>query len=190
MTALLGGSMLLIAASAAALVYGWLDGDDTFIWGSIAATVGAALLVGIAYWRSARQPAVVTGEGEAPGPGDEATQVQPQAGPPPAEAAGTPAPQAGPGVPPETTAGPAPEEVGVPASEAGPGGAAEAMTAATAGAEAGAPEGEAATDVVAVPRTKKFHRTDCRFASAQGGERMSRDEAEAKDFTPCGVCKP
>jgi hypothetical protein len=80
MTALLGGSVLLIAVSAAALVYGWLNGDDTFIWTSIVATAAAAVLVVVAYVRSSKEPAVVTGDsGPGPATDEQPTQAQPAA---------------------------------------------------------------------------------------------------------------
>ena len=36
MTALIGGSILLIVASAAVLVFGWIGANENLIWGSIA----------------------------------------------------------------------------------------------------------------------------------------------------------
>jgi hypothetical protein len=78
MTALLGGSVLLIAVSSAALVYGWLNGDDTLIWTSIGATAGAFILVVIAYIRSSREPAIVTTDSR-PGPASEKPPPPPPA---------------------------------------------------------------------------------------------------------------
>lgn len=52
MTLLLGGSILLIAGSAVALVLGWVNAEETYIWGSIAATAAAAALLVVAYVRS------------------------------------------------------------------------------------------------------------------------------------------
>lgn len=52
MTLLIGGSILLIAASAIALAFGWVTSDESLIWTSIAASVGAAVLLALAYYRS------------------------------------------------------------------------------------------------------------------------------------------
>jgi hypothetical protein len=181
MTALLGGSVLLIAASAAALVYGWLNAEDTFIWGSIAATAGAAVLVVVAYLRSSKEPVVTASAG----PGGEAG---------PAPLAHTP-PESGPSEAPTQVQAPAP---GAPA----PSPAAPPSEAATAAMPAVAPEdvgdddagtsadGPATQQVVGIPKTKKFHKPTCRFASAEGAEPMTRADAESRSFGPCGVCKP
>jgi hypothetical protein len=45
-------------------------------------------------------------------------------------------------------------------------------------------------EVVAVLSTKKFHRPECRYASASTGEKMSKGEARKQGLAPCGVCKP
>jgi hypothetical protein len=182
MTALLGGSVLLIAVSAASLVYGWLNGEDTFIWASIAATGGAAILVVIAYLRSSKEPVVVgeTGLGghqgpapldqtsSAPAPDEAATQVQPAS----------------------TDAPPAPPSEAATAAMPAAAGAAVAGTAGD-GDDAGTTAGGPATQqVVGIPKTKKFHKPECRFATAEGAEPMTRADAESRAFEPCGVCKP
>ncbi len=46
------------------------------------------------------------------------------------------------------------------------------------------------TDVVAIPRRGKYHRTDCRYARSQGTERMTRALATHRGYSPCGTCKP
>lgn len=210
MTLMLGGSILLIAGSAVALVMGWINAEETYIWTSIAATAVAGVLLVLAYFRSrataepvqrgndvetrgaeidpeilkdreerskqkyARQMA----RGEEEGSGDETQVLAPDAPPPEGPSAG------------------------------GPGAAATAATAATVGSPAGGgettavvgeggggDEGSSGSDgsaetVVAVPKTKKFHRSDCRFASAKGTETLSRADAEGRGFDPCGTCKP
>ncbi|HYN36778.1 MAG TPA: hypothetical protein VEV82_07335 [Actinomycetota bacterium] len=61
MTLLLGGSVLLIGGSAVALVLGWLNANEGFVWTSIAATLGAAVLLVIAFLRSRQEaPAAAT----------------------------------------------------------------------------------------------------------------------------------
>ena len=57
MTILIGSSVLLIAASAVALVFGWTGADQSLIWTSIAATAAAAVTLALAYFRSRSQPA-------------------------------------------------------------------------------------------------------------------------------------
>lgn len=67
MTALIGGSLLLIVGAAVALVIGWIGADESLIWTSIAASVGAAVMLSLGYYRSkteaARRPPP---EGEPP----------------------------------------------------------------------------------------------------------------------------
>jgi hypothetical protein len=55
MTALVGGSVLLIAASAIALVFGWLTAESTLIWISITASVVAGVLLALGYQRSKQE---------------------------------------------------------------------------------------------------------------------------------------
>ena len=193
MTLLLVGSILLIAGSAAALVVGWLNAEETYIWTSIAATVAAAVLLTLAFFRSRGSAAAVaaqteekrgaeidpailadraerseqkyaraTTRGEDEGEGAETQVIAPDAPPPDGPSADAPA-----------------------TGDAAPG--AEAATGATVGPPAG---GEYVDTVVAVPKTKKFHRSDCRFASAKNTETLSRSEAESRGFDPCGACKP
>ncbi|HJR44039.1 MAG TPA: hypothetical protein VJ927_00380 [Actinomycetota bacterium] len=57
MTALIGGSLLLIAGSAIALVIGWTSADESLIWTSIAASVGAAVMLSLGYYRSRAEAA-------------------------------------------------------------------------------------------------------------------------------------
>lgn len=52
MTALIGGSILLIVASAAVLIFGWIGANENLIWGSIAASVAAAVCLALAYAKS------------------------------------------------------------------------------------------------------------------------------------------
>jgi hypothetical protein len=55
MTALIGGSMLLIAGSAVALVFGWISAEATLIWTSIGASVTAGILLALGYSRSKQE---------------------------------------------------------------------------------------------------------------------------------------
>ena len=47
-------SMLLIAASAVALGFGWITANESLIWASIVATGAAAILLALAYYLSIR----------------------------------------------------------------------------------------------------------------------------------------
>ena len=55
MTALVGGSLLLIASSAVALVFGWITAESTLIWISIGASVVAGVLLALGYQRSKQE---------------------------------------------------------------------------------------------------------------------------------------
>ncbi len=69
MTALIGGSLLLIVGAAITLVLGWTSADESLIWTSIGASVAAAVLLSLGYHRSkaeaSRRPAP---QQEPPGP--------------------------------------------------------------------------------------------------------------------------
>ncbi len=59
MTRLLAGAIALILLSAGALLLGWLGANETFIWISILASVGAAVCLALALQRGrslARSP--------------------------------------------------------------------------------------------------------------------------------------
>jgi hypothetical protein len=61
-TALIAGSIVLIGLSAGALALGWIGSSTELIWVSIGASVGSAVCLALAYYRSrtaARAPAVV-----------------------------------------------------------------------------------------------------------------------------------
>lgn len=53
----MGGSVLLIAASAVALALGWANADEVLIWTSITASSAAAVMLALAYFRSRSAPA-------------------------------------------------------------------------------------------------------------------------------------
>lgn len=164
MTALLAASILLIAGSAVALVMGWLNADETYMYVSIGATAAAFVALVVAYFRSGNVPAAAT---QAP----VGSEDQPQD----TDASSTTTVVA------EDQSDPNATQVIPPA----PAGAPAAAEDATGG---GALSGDA--EVVGVPSTKKFHRPECRFAGAKGTEKMSRADADDKGFAPCGTCKP
>lgn len=210
MTLLLGGSLLLIAVSAVALVMGWLNAEETYIWTSIVATAVAAVLLILAFFRSRAKAPVPAGGIENRG-----AEIDPDILADREERSQQKYARA-------TTRGGGEEDAGAqtqvlepdssapdPSSSDDSGATAGTVaTAATVGPPAGANEdsgadGEsdsssaesdsgtaASSTVVAVPKTKKFHRSDCRFASAKKTETMSRTDAEGRGFAPCGTCKP
>jgi len=52
MTGLIAGSIGLIVLSAIALFFGWIDANETLIWASVFASVGAAVCLALAYGRA------------------------------------------------------------------------------------------------------------------------------------------
>jgi hypothetical protein len=56
-TGLIAASIVLIAVSTASLAYGWIEASSAFIWGSIAASVGCAVCLALAYYRSRAEAA-------------------------------------------------------------------------------------------------------------------------------------
>lgn len=52
MTSLILGSIVLIVVSAIALVAGWIGSNESLIWVSVIASVGAAVCLALAYYRS------------------------------------------------------------------------------------------------------------------------------------------
>lgn len=45
-------------------------------------------------------------------------------------------------------------------------------------------------DVVGVASSRKFHRSDCRYARVRGAAKMTRSLARRRGMEPCGICKP
>ncbi len=52
MTSLVGASVLLIAASALALFFGWVTANESLIWTSIGASVASGVALALAYSRT------------------------------------------------------------------------------------------------------------------------------------------
>lgn len=164
MTLLIGASVVLILASAATLVLGWVNENEGLIWTSIAFSVGAALALALAYVRSRREgftpaPEAASGDEAAAPPRHEVTEPPDEA---PAAAEERPEPAA----PVETV-----EEPQIAAAE-------------------GAAAEESAEEVVAIPERKKFHRPSCRYAKAAGAEPIMKSEATRRSYSACGICKP
>ncbi|MDQ3956010.1 MAG: hypothetical protein M3285_10745 [Actinomycetota bacterium] len=165
MTALLAASILLIAGSAVALVMGWLNANEGYMYVSIGATAAAFAALVVAYFRSSKVPAAAT-----------QTPVGSDDQPEEADAASTTAVVA------EDQSDPNATKVIPPAP---PGPQTELKGDST---DEGTLAGDA--EVVGVPSTKKFHRPECRFAGAKDTEKMTRADADEKGFAPCGTCKP
>lgn len=130
MTVLIGASVLLIAASAIALVSGWVSANESLIWTSIVTSFGAAIALALAFFRSRVEAAQLARRTAAE---TQRAAVQEQAR----------------------------------AAEAG-----------------------AAEPVVAVPSAKRYHRPNCRYATARGARETTADDARAEGYRPCGICKP
>jgi predicted lipid-binding transport protein (Tim44 family) len=183
MTILIGASVLLIAGSAVALVFGWTGADQTLIWTSIAATAAAAVTLALAYFRSRHEPAPSQGASpaqDASRPTSSstatATQIRPE------EAATSRDPEAT-----APARGSASEDASADEKPAEPPATEEVPAAAP------APRAKPTVrkmEVVTIASTKKFHRPECRYASSSGAEKMSKGEARKQGFAPCGVCKP
>jgi hypothetical protein len=158
MTLLIGSSVLLITASAIALLFGWITADERLIWTSIVASAAAAVALAVAYQRSRAE---VDAARRAPPPG---RTVVP----------GATAPLTGmatqSSIRPQTPS----------------------QTRATSKPQGSKPWVSPMNDaeVVAIPRRRKFHRPDCRYAKSAASERMPRSAARRRDYDACGICKP
>lgn len=127
MTVLVGASVLLIAASAIVLVFGWATANESLIWTSIVASAAAAVALALAFFRGRQEAAALSR-----------------------------------GAPPETPAEPG---------------------------AAHEPEG-AASEVIAVKDSQRYHRPDCRYARSRHAATMTKATAHREGFRPCGVCRP
>jgi hypothetical protein len=163
-TALIASSILLIAASAAALTFGWIDENGALIWLSIAASVASGICLALAYYRSR---AVATAP-PPPTADPETVRVRPATeapSPPPTDLFDADSGMTPPPSPPQPTVEPTP---------------------------VGAPEvsslGE--DDVIAVPELGRFHRPGCRYAGVEGAVRLSKAAARRRAYSPCGICRP
>lgn len=133
MTVLIGASVLLIAASAIALVFGWASANESLIWTSIVASFGAAVALALAFLRSRVEASALARRTAA----QDTSTTRPAA--------------------PE---GAVPTELGSDAS------------------------------VIAIPSSSRYHRPDCRYASAKGAAPMTVAAARKEGHRPCGICKP
>ena len=168
MTALIGGSLLMIAAASIALVFGWLGADPTLMWVSIGSSVAASVLLALGYNRSRIEVAAASRE--------LARRTRP---------AGTTPPGTSPAV--AATPAMAPPASATPASIDAPYGV----------GSAGEDTGLFAVDldddedeVIANPERNRFHRPECRYAKVAGTVPMSPTAARGRGYVACGICKP
>jgi hypothetical protein len=163
-TALIASSVLLIALSAAALTFGWIDENGALIWLSIAASVASGICLALAYYRSRAAAAAPP----PPAPDPETVRVRPATevpAPPPTDLFDADSGMSPPPGPPQPTVGPSPVAAPVVNSL-----------------------GE--DDVIAVPELGRFHRPGCRYADVEGAVRLSKAAARRRAYTPCGICTP
>jgi hypothetical protein len=166
MTGLIGGSLLLIIASALALFFGWITADPSLMWVSIVASGLSAILLALGFGRSRteidravaiamRKEGLVTeAEAQAAEQAQRVASTRKAARPPPVAS------------------------VSVAAER-------EAATAAMPALDA--VEGR---QVVAIPARKRYHRPECRFSVAKGAQTVSLAAAQRRGYDACGVCKP
>jgi hypothetical protein len=185
MTVLIGASVLLIAGSAVALVFGWTGADQTLIWTSIAATAAAAVTLALAYFRSRSEPAPAQAQASAPERSEPEPEPRDASA---AQGAATPATAATAGA--AAAASSATPAVTDEADEADEADEPPPTQEVPAAAPARSKPTVRRLEVVAIASSKKFHRPDCRYASSAGAEKMTKGEARKQGFAPCGVCKP
>lgn len=169
MTVLIGGSVLLIAASAIALVFGWAGASEPLILTSIVASVASAVMLALAYYRSRSEATTTPGVAAPPQQRRSAAETQV------ARPVGSPS---------EVQRG---DETQLSTAVSGFATAASRPeTPSPSKPQSSAPDAE----VFVVPSSKKFHRADCRYAKSATGEVMPRSAARRRSYEPCAVCKP
>lgn len=81
MTSLVGASVLLIAGSALALIFGWVTANESLIWTSIAASVASGVALALAYGQARSE--MPSGPGR-PAPAGPTAEADVEAASPPA----------------------------------------------------------------------------------------------------------
>ncbi len=196
-TALISGSLVLLVGAAAALALGWGSAKESYILGSMVASLVAGVLLVAAWVVSKRKPAVRKAEGPdlavappPPMPSVKKPVTEDVISAPKrrrkAQKPSTPSPPSPPSR--RATAPPVPEAKPEPAPLEVVPGRKEAKTRAK--AEPAAAAAVSAGDVIAIPDRKRFHTPECRFAKAKGAERMSKASARRRGYVACGICKP
>jgi hypothetical protein len=166
MTVLIGASVLLIAASAIALVFGWAAANESLIWTSIVASAGAAVTLALAFFRSRVEAAAVARRSAREGATEPTVAAtEPVAA---AEPAAEPSPTAATEIAPEPVRRAAKPRSAAPPTRAAPDN----------------------TEVFGSRDSKRYHRPECRYAASKRAEKMTRSEADALGYRACGICKP
>jgi Zn-dependent protease with chaperone function len=158
MTALIGGSVLLIVIASVTLVLGWAGTNEPLIYTSITSSVASFVCLALAYYRSKSEARrVVAAAHAAESPEEQAPDASETAEP--GESLDEP-----------EAAGELPIDSTQPVPQVN--------------------AQENADVVVAFPQRRKYHRPSCRYASAQGGERVSKEAAVGRGYDACRLCKP
>jgi hypothetical protein len=192
MTALIGGSVLLIIVASVSLVMGWAGTNEPLIYTSITSSVASFVCLALAYYRSKAEARKIVAAADVIEGVESAAAIDEE----PSDDALV-----------DTTS-----EDAVPQDEA-PASTAADVEESDESAEdlvlAGTQEFAAVTDdepprdegstgpdeprsdeVVAIAQRRKYHRPECRYAEAAGGERVSKEVAVARGYDACRVCKP
>ena len=187
MTALVGGSVILISLAAVALGLGWLGVEPAFVWVSIVSSIAAAVLLALGYAR-ARTEIDRAVRAEDAGHDAAVTPVRPA----PVDVVAADEPEED-------------EEDAAPALEAPSSAAVDDATrpfpaavpvlqtparSRAFGAEAASPDDSTSDRVVAIEGGKRYHRSTCRFAQSKSAMEMSRGDASERGYLPCSICKP
>jgi hypothetical protein len=183
-TALVGGSVILISLAAVALGLGWLGVEPALVWVSIVSSIAAAVLLALGYARArtemdravraedAAHVAVVTPV--LPAPADDGAGDEP-------EEDAAPVLEAPPSAAVDDATRPFPAAVPVLQTPAQP---------RPFGVEDASPDDAASDRVVAIEGGKRYHRSTCRFAQSKSAMEMSRGDASERGYLACSICKP
>lgn len=158
---MISASALLVVIAFVTLIVGIFQSGLGLIWVSIAASVLAAVFLGLGVV-GGRRPLAAGGEGPVTGvlePAERALTLDERIAMP-AEAA--------------------PEAVEAPATPARP---------AASRARAARPAAGEVT-VVVVPGRDKYHKETCRYAKGAGAMTLTKNQARRDGYKRCGVCKP
>ena len=194
MALLMGGSLVLIAASAGILVVGWLNANPSMIVASMAGLVTAGLLLVVAFIRGRRiiarsSGAVVTTGYEAPVEAEPVARVpvDPVVAPlplPGAASVSAPIEEPEPAAPAATPKPRKTRKTRKPATTA--------ATSTTMKPKATAKKTTAKQPpkVVVFDGRDKYHRPECRFAKGRGAEKVTKATARRWGYEPCSICQP
>jgi hypothetical protein len=186
MTALIGGSILLIIVASVSLVMGWASTNEPLIYTSITSSVASFVCLALAYYRSkgeARKIVAAADVAEGVDPLVDEEPADDQLVDTSAEASTKEA---------DAEEAVAEEEIPLAGTQAIDLVTDDEPSPVVGSAESEpTPEPEASTDdVVAFAQRRRYHRPECRYATAAGGERMSKEAAQTRGYDACRSCKP